>query len=220
MREAPPISLAADSPTSPGGAAGQSGEGKASPSPLLLPILALDQGKQEIGWARARADEAPQFSTFVPRNKPPDGVPYRLGDTLLSIEEFLRKQIALGVRVVVIETVFHDTRKSGNDDVFAKLSMVRAICHCTCEREGVRIEEIVPRTWRKHFLGFADSRSLPLADPAELKDEAIRMCARAGWSVSDHHQAEALGILSTVLARDYPQFASRWDPRLQGMVAK
>jgi hypothetical protein len=197
-----------------GGAAAQPGTPVVISSPVYL---ALDQSTTNIGWARASPGwERPECNTYrPPPAQAPDGRLLRFVPLLLGIEPFLEAQIERhGVSHVFIESVYFDDSDMGNVRVFDQLSTVRDFVHYVCGKWGIPCEEVEPKTWRKHFLGYW--RKQDLSDDVSLKDAAMTMCRHVGWSVVDEHQAEAIGILTYALCRDYPRFAPHWDTRLLG----
>jgi hypothetical protein len=186
-------------------------------------VLAVDQGAKEIGWARATPDAMhperntrPECNTYKPPSLRDPSGRARIGVVLLEIERsFLVKQFELGVRRVVMESTYVNTGTAGNIATGTKLASIRDFIQYVCEKHAIPYEEVSSQTWRLHFLGVADSRGLP--EGLSLKDAAEQVCGRIGWSVVDHHQAEALGIINYVMCRDFPGFAPHWDPRILGL---
>jgi hypothetical protein len=204
--------------------AGEMGGGSAA-SPGSPPVakfthpvkyLALDQSASNIGWAAMAAAQGtrPFCNTLKPpKITAPDGTDM-IEIALLAIENFIEEQLRHDVTHVFIESCYFDKDKD-NPATFAKLTTIRDFIRYLCKRRStpttIRCEEVEPRTWRKHFLGYADSGGfLPVSS---LKDAAMVRCREIGWSVVDEHQAEACGILNYALCRDFPDFAPHWDPK-------
>lgn len=180
--------------------------------------LALDQSLTHTGWAIASPDvKRVRWGTYTaPAIVSPAGKE-EIQVVMHGIQTFLTGQFKDGVTHVFIETVYFDAKRD-NLAMYAKLTTVRNFIHylCSLEEQCQRCEEIAPKTWRKHFIGVTNSSELP---PGEtLKSRAMDVCSRIGWSVSNEHQAEACGILTYALCRDYPDFAPHWDPLLLGAL--
>lgn len=85
---------------------------------------------------------------------------------------------------------------------------MQGIAREVAHRRNISIDGLAIGTWRKNFLGNASApKSVPKNKRTDwLKEECIKECARRGWVVKYHDEADALGILVYERARLVPEW--------------
>ncbi len=167
-------------------------------------ILALDLAGR-AGWARWHKDMTDPVWGVA---KLPTA---SAGQTYAALRDFLLdKIIAEGVTHLAIEAPFvsPDTISSV-ERIYGLQGVAREIAY----RRSCTVNAIPVGTWRKNFLGSAAAPKTVLKKnrSAWLKQAAVSECARRGWAVKTHDEADALGILVFERARLLPMWAMEGD---------
>lgn len=169
-------------------------------------FLALDLGTK-TGWARwdeAIGQPVSGVETFDDSDLGRRARDYRAW--------LLRKVEYFDVRVMAVEAPLPGMKKQSN---FAAemwqpshhvLSQEVAV---TC---GVKYISVPMQTWRKHFLGRGRAPKETRNSRKWMKEAAKARCRQMGWKVSDDNEAEALGILDLIRARNSQAYAVHSTP--------
>lgn len=172
-------------------------------SPLPLVVLALDIAKNRTGWAvGSPAWERPYW-----------GVHEMAGDwqrhegrRLLEWRAFLSNTMnKYQVSYMAMERLFVDVKNFDFNGTQPML-MFHAIALELAEERGIPTGDVSIKTWRSHFLGSSVApKHVEKATPF-WKELAVKAAAARNWYVTFHDEAEALGILDTVLAFKDPDY--------------
>jgi hypothetical protein len=179
-----------------------------------ITALALDHAPIATGWAVGRPCEPPLgHGVFRLRTWGLDEP-----DRVARYRTWLMDLIANHrIGHVFYEQPIESVARHGNLDTRMKQGAVVGMIWLACHDAGVPCQPVAVSQWRARFLGT--TKATPglkgVHEEDDLKAKALRACALRGLIVSDHNEAEALGILDYGLSTLSRRHAAWGDPLMR-----
>ena len=171
----------------------------------MIKLLGLDQSQTATGWAVGTPDDTPPMSGVF-RSAPWGN---NEGKGILRFGQWLGSTILkYGVTDVCYEEPFIPQFRVVDIDAIKAMLFLESEINRVCADIGIGIRKVEIGVWRKRILGTTKAApGLKGSDATrDLKDKAITACARQGWLIDDHNQAEALCVMQfglSSLSKDY-----------------
>lgn len=168
-------------------------------------ILGLDLSFSRTGWAIGSTDCA----------RPVWGRIAFAGDDGLRIRKYRAFVVELHCRYHFDEIAFEEIKHIVNPFERSAASegtrfQLYGATHCIAGELDLPAHGIPLSAWRKRFLGFAKKPNWISGSNGDfLKQQAIAVCERRGWTVKDHNEAEALGVMDFWLCEKSPDYAAQ-----------
>lgn len=169
-----------------------------------MTLLALDLGTKtgvaygEVGIPAARVVS----ETWAL----PSGGREDVGPFMSAFEQALSDRLMRGVTVLVYEAPFLGGKLANSMHTARRIMGLPAICEMLAYRRGIPCFECVIPTVRSHFAdhGRAD------------KEQVMRSARRRGFTIANHHEADAVACWWWAVVCRHPEFAANYDPLFTG----